>query len=85
MSADALLNERGKTHGKFADNAYNGQTMRDLYRQSPHWQFMDPVKREALDMIACKISRILSGQAGFDDHRADIIGYAQLAREGGSR
>lgn len=46
---------------------------------------MNPVHREALDMMACKISRILSGQSGFEDHWADIEGYARLAREGGVR
>ena len=59
--------------------------MRDLFRQSPHWEDMDPVCREALDMMACKISRILSGQATYADHWLDIEGYARLAREGGAR
>ena len=85
MTSDALLTTRGATHGKFADNARNGQALRDLFRQSPHWADMDPVCREALDMMACKISRILSGQATFDDHWLDIEGYARLAREGGTR
>ena len=85
MNADAVLNERGTTHGKFSDNARNGQAIRDLFRQSPHWADMDPVCREALDMMACKISRILSGQATFDDQWLDIEGYARLAREGGAR
>jgi hypothetical protein len=76
--ADALLNERNTTHGRFIDNARNGQALRDLFRQSPHWAEMDPVQREALDMIACKVSRILSGQSGFRDHWADCQGYSQL-------
>jgi hypothetical protein len=83
--SNALLTERGTTHGKFADNARNGQALRDLFRASPYWATMDPVHREALDMMACKVSRILSGQAGFADHWLDIEGYARLAREGGVR
>jgi hypothetical protein len=85
VSADAVLTERATTHGRFLDNARNGQGLRDLFRQSPHWAEMDPVCREALDMMACKISRILSGQATFADHWLDIEGYARLAREGGVR
>lgn len=85
MESNELLNERANTHGRFMDNARNGQALRDLYRGSPHWATMDPVHREALDMMACKISRILSGQSGFADHWADIEGYARLAREGGVR
>ncbi len=85
MNTTDLLSTRGETHGRFADNARNGQALRELYRSSPHWAAMDPVHREALDMMACKISRILSGQSGFADHWADIEGYARLAREGGVR
>jgi hypothetical protein len=80
MNSEQVLSERGMTHGKFSDNARNGQALRDLFRQSPHWADMDPVCREALDMMACKISRILSGQATFADHWLDIEGYSALAR-----
>ena len=40
-----------------------------------------PEQIEALDMIALKLSRILSGQANFRDHWDDIAGYAKLASE----
>jgi len=82
MDTPALLNERGTTHGRFEDNARHGQMLRSLFRTSPHWREMSDVQREALDMIACKLSRILSGQATHDDHWADLAGYATLAREG---
>jgi hypothetical protein len=77
----ALLNTRQTTHGSFADNARNGQFLRDFYRSQPTWKAMDPIHKEALDMIACKLSRIMSGQAAFDDHWKDIAGYATLALE----
>lgn len=85
MDSHALLTERGTTHGKFSDNAYMGQALRELFRSSDHWREMHAVQREALDMIACKVSRILSGQADFADHWADLEGYARLARELGIR
>jgi hypothetical protein len=76
-----LLTERGTTHGSFADNAHYGQALRDLFRSSPRWTRMPPVHQEALDMLACKLSRILSGQSHVADHWADLAGYATLARE----
>ena len=76
-----LLSERGQTHGSFADNAYYGQQLRLLFRQSKGWAHATIYQQEALDMIACKLSRILSGQPGFPDHWADLAGYAQLAVE----
>ena len=79
VNAAALIETRGQTHGSFADNARNGQFLRDYYRQQPSWASMPAVHREALDMIACKLSRILSGQSMHEDHWRDVQGYAALA------
>jgi hypothetical protein len=81
VSRIALLETRETTHGSFADNARNGQFLRDFYRSQPSWASMPEIHREALDMMATKISRILSGQSLFDDHWKDIVGYATLALE----
>lgn len=81
MQTAELLNERGTTHGSFDDNAKHGQFLRGYFRASPQWDSMPAVHREALDMIACKVSRILSGQSSHADHWADIAGYAELARK----
>ena len=81
MSTSELLNARQTTHGDFADNAHNGQVLRTFFRSRPSWNDMPAVQREALDMIACKLSRILSGQSTFDDHWKDIAGYAALAEK----
>lgn len=80
-STTALLSERGQTHGSFASNAHYGQQLRQLYRTSRHWEWMPPEHREALDMMATKISRILSGQSTFRDHWSDLAGYAKLAED----
>jgi hypothetical protein len=76
-----LLQERGTTHGSFHDNARNGQMLREAFRSSPKWAEMPLEHREALDHIAGKLSRILSGQSRFADHWADIQGYAKLAQD----
>ena len=82
MERDQLLQEREKTHGSFADNAKISQRIKEAMRgyQCSNYP-QDPCHREALDMIALKLSRILSGQANFKDHWADIAGYAKLAEE----
>lgn len=85
MTTDALLTERGTTHGKFEDNARYGQMLRSQFRQSKGWENATHVQREALDMIACKLARIMSGQPDFEDHWRDLSGYATLAAEGGQR
>jgi hypothetical protein len=76
---DALLTERGSTHGDFSVNADLSQRLKRILRESPGWTNLHPVHREALDVIALKVSRILSGKPYEPDHWADIAGYARLA------
>ncbi len=85
---DPLLQERQKTHGDFKINALIAQELKAVFRGMlgtaslpTHYQTMSCVHREALDMIALKLSRILSGQANFKDHWDDIAGYAKLGAE----
>lgn len=76
---DPLLQEREKTHGSFTLNAHISQKIKGIARN--YDEPFTPVHRECLDMIALKLSRILSGQANFKDHWDDIAGYAKLASE----
>ena len=78
MEAVELLLEREKTHGSFERNAQLSQRLKDLFNYPGEAKMCD-VHKEALDMIALKLSRILSGQADFADHWDDIAGYAKLA------
>ena len=75
------LEERGKQHGKFSDNAKFSQTLRHMLRSSPTWTYMTYEQREALEMISCKMSRIVSGDPSHTDHWRDIAGYATLAEQ----
>jgi hypothetical protein len=75
----AILDERNTTHGNFSDNARISQHLKQFYRQQPGWVTLTEVQREALDMDACKTSRILSGQGRFKDHWLDKSGYSTLA------
>lgn len=73
-----ILAERQKTHGSFAYNAVISQSIKQTLRLNGHWHTIDPSIREALDMIAHKMSRIVCGKSSYRDHWDDIAGYATL-------
>jgi hypothetical protein len=51
-----------------------------------NWSSLTPGEREALDMIAHKIARILSGADPHDpEHWTDLAGYAHAAMRGQSQ
>ena len=77
----ALLDQRGKTHGLYADQAYCADRLRSVMSVTRNWRDMTPVTRDALLMIAVKISRICNGSYDEVDHWEDIAGYATLAAE----
>ena len=73
-----VLEDRGRTHGDFNEQARLSQDIKDLFKSSKLWWTLEPFHREALEMIAHKISRALMGNATFLDHYSDIIGYTKL-------
>jgi len=77
-STEALLAERGKTHGDYAVHAYITQELKRVMAEAGN-DLLTPVQRESLDMIAHKIGRILTGNPNHQDHWDDIAGYARLA------
>lgn len=81
MSTENLLQERGSTHGDFTDNARISQEIKRVMYSSKNWNEMHDIHREALEYIAGKIGRILSGQWDFQDSYDDIAGYAQLPKK----
>ena len=72
---------RPNTHGEFRDVAAVDQATKDLWRSRQNWEHLLPHQRCALEMIAHKIGRILSGDPHFRDHWIDIAGYAQLVAD----
>lgn len=84
-ATDSLLQERGTTHGSFLDNAVIAQETKHIWHNSPNWEKMNAIQREALDLIAIKISRVLSGDANHLDHWSDVAGYATLATKDGQK
>ena len=52
-----------------------------VFMDSPNWSDMPDDMREALEMIAHKIGRILNGDPNYADSWIDIAGYAKLVAD----
>lgn len=76
------LDERGGRYGDFKDHARITQSLKRVMRETPNWDGLSDDKKEALEMIAHKIGRILNGDPEYDDSYIDIQGYAKLAEQG---
>ncbi len=83
MSIEDTLKERQRTHGDFRDHAEYTQQIKLVMHYSPQWRdcTLSYTAREALDMIAHKMGRILSGDPMVVDHWHDIAGYATLVEK----
>ena len=87
-SIDAVLAERGGRYGVFATHALITQEFKNLLQTSPNWHRMDADMKEALEMVAHKMGRILNGDPNYADSWVDIAGYSKLVAdrlEGNSR
>ena len=81
MSIEQTLEERGKRYGIFKKHAEITQAIKAAMRDSPNWYTLTADKREALEMVAHKVGRILNGDPEFYDSWHDIIGYAKLIED----
>ena len=70
-----------KTHGDYKNTANISQALKGVMAAGKNWDMLKDTQREALELIAMKISRILSGDQNFRDHWDDIEGYAELGGE----
>lgn len=83
-SVSAILDERGSRYGSFAENSRISQQLYDLVlrenelRKKRGTDSLKHHQLEALKQICAKMSRILSGNADYEDNWIDIAGYAQL-------
>ena len=80
-SLHQTLSERGKRYGDFTDNARIAEAINQAMLSGLGWQRMRPVQREALRIIASKISRMCSCDPEYVDNWHDIAGYATLVEE----
>lgn len=75
------LEERGKRYGSFASHATIAQNIKASYLMVPAYHLMAADQKQALDVIADKIARILNGDPNYVDNWHDIQGYAKLVED----
>jgi hypothetical protein len=75
------LEERGRRYGDFKEHARITQAIKDAMVNSPNWHGLRPSMKEALEMTAHKIGRILNGDPTFHDSWHDINGYIKLVAD----
>ena len=78
MEIDQILEERGSRYGDFGSHAIITQNIKAAMRHSPNWAKLPNDMKEALEMVAHKVGRILNGDFTYADNVIDIIGYMQL-------
>jgi len=77
----ATLAERGARYGQFKDHACISQEIKRVMKKTDGWNNLGATGREALEMIAHKIARVLNGDPTYIDNWVDIAGYATLVAE----
>jgi hypothetical protein len=73
---ELTLEERSKTHGDFEFNSKVSRWIKEIINQND--TELSIAQHEALDCIAAKMARILSGGHNHADNWHDIAGYARL-------
>lgn len=79
---------RGSVYGPFLHNAIVAQAIKAALRGIPdpdnegaRWENLPLDVREGLDLIALKMSRIVTGSADYLDNWDDIGGYAKIVAD----
>jgi len=76
-----ILEDRGKRYGSFVGHAELTQELKVVMSTREGWKNLASDQREALEMIAHKIGRIINGDPDYIDSWQDIAGYAQLVKD----
>ncbi len=80
-NVDATLTERGQRYGEFTGHAGITQQLKRAMGHHPGWRKLADDQREALEMTAHKIGRILNGDPNYIDSWHDISGYVRLVEQ----
>lgn len=78
---DTTLQERGNRYGEYVEHARITQNIKRAMQDSPNWNALPDYMKEALEMNAHKIGRILNGDPMYGDSWHDIIGYTRLVEK----
>lgn len=76
---ELMLADRERKYGNFLRQAMITADIKHAMMRHIAWsEVLAPDQREALEMIAVKIARIVSGDANYADNWIDIAGYSTL-------
>lgn len=78
MDIDKILSERQDQYGDFFNRSKISQDFKNLIRQGESYRLLKADQKEALEMIATKVGRIVNGDPDYLDSWLDIQGYCQL-------
>lgn len=81
MSVEEILEDRGDLYGAFTTHAALSQAIKTAMWSHDGWIGLSTDQREAFEMIAHKIARIINGNPDYADSWVDIAGYAQLVAD----
>jgi hypothetical protein len=81
MNIEETLKERGGRYGSFEVHATVTQSIKTVMSMSPNWESLSAPQKEALEMVAHKLGRILCGDPNYHDSWHDIIGYTKLVAD----
>lgn len=79
-NVDNVLDERGARYGLFVGHAEISQGLKAVMFSRENLALAAD-QREALEMIAHKIARIINGDPNYSDSWIDIAGYAKLVAD----
>lgn len=79
----AILDERGRTYGRFEEQAMVAQSLKSVIRENleARNKVLEADMAEGLDQILHKIARIVNGDPWHVDSWRDIAGYATLVAD----
>lgn len=78
VSISHTIERRGRRYGGFEGNARISQAIKTAMRDSPNWEDLPTDMKEALELMATKIARILNGDPSWRDSWHDLAAYPQL-------
>lgn len=80
MDINTIMEERGSSYGDFGNQAMCAQTLKQILHGHAHRHGVDlsGEQKEAIDMMATKLSRIVNGDPNKVDSWRDVEGYAKL-------
>lgn len=74
----ATLAERGARYGSFDNHAVIAQRLKRGMWACANWPNLADDQKQALEVVADKIARILNGDPNYTDNWHDIAGYVRL-------